>query len=79
MSGMASAVDFSVMYSATVESEQHRIFVLIPLLTVVATIAVSLRLLSKNFVKASYAADDWWIIASLLWIYAACGFLIWGG
>lgn len=68
-----------IMYSATVESEQRRIYALSSILTAVASIAVALRLLSKKVVKASYAADDWWIMASLVGQYAESAVLIWGG
>ena len=47
-------------------------------LSVLAGMAVSLRMLAKTVVKAGYGADDWWIIFGLLSFYVSEGVLIWG-
>ena len=43
-----------------------------------AIIAVALRLYSKTLTKAKYAADDWWIIVSLVSFSVWVGVEFWG-
>ena len=45
---------------------------------IIAGIAVSLGLFSKRFTKATYGADDWWCLASLVLFYAWVAVTIWG-
>ena len=45
---------------------------------IIAGIAVSLRLISKIFTTATYGADDWWSLASLVLFYAWVAVVIWG-
>ena len=45
---------------------------------IIAGIAVSLRLFSKRFTKATYGADDWWSLTSLVLFYAWAAVTIWG-
>ncbi len=37
------------------------------------TLAVALRFLARHRSKASFAADDWWILGSLIPLYAMIG------
>ncbi|KAL8659758.1 MAG: hypothetical protein Q9226_000254 [Calogaya cf. arnoldii] len=45
---------------------------------VLASIAVSLRILSKTYTKASWAADDSWAVLGLIALYALITSEIWG-
>ena len=45
---------------------------------ILAGIAVGLRLISKTFTKATYGADDWWALASLVLFYVWVAVAIWG-
>ena len=45
---------------------------------VIAIIAVALRLRTKSYTKAKWAADDWWICLSLLGFSAWIGVEFWG-
>ena len=46
--------------------------------TVLATTAVGLRLLTKLYTKNKWAADDSWIIVSLVALFAFLGVELWG-
>ena len=46
--------------------------------TVLATVAVALRLLTKVYTKGRWAADDSWAIVSLLSLFARMGVEFWG-
>ena len=45
---------------------------------VLALVAVVLRFYSKSLTKAKYAADDWWIILSLVAFSGWVGIEFWG-
>lgn len=47
-------------------------------LSVLAGLAVALRLITKRLVKSAFAADDWWIIASVIMMWVAGSILAWG-
>lgn len=47
-------------------------------MTVLATIAVLLRLLTKSHSKASWGADDFFAFAAFLAMYAWLGVMLWG-
>lgn len=46
--------------------------------TTLATIATTLRLLTRNVIKTRYHADDWWILAALVVLLVLAGVQIWG-
>ncbi|KAF7513473.1 hypothetical protein GJ744_008767 [Endocarpon pusillum] len=47
-------------------------------LSVLAGVAVVLRLIAKRLVKSRFAADDWWIVGSVLTMWVAGSILAWG-
>ncbi|MCJ1263338.1 hypothetical protein MMC22_003208 [Lobaria immixta] len=47
-------------------------------LAVIDTVAVLLRLLAKKSIKAAFAADDAWVVASVCCFYVFVGVIIWG-
>ena len=46
--------------------------------TVLATVAVALRLLAKLYTKTSWAADDSWAVVSLITLFAWTAVEFWG-
>ena len=46
--------------------------------TALAAVAVALRLLTKLYTKASWAADDSWAVVSLIALFAWMGAEFWG-
>lgn len=47
-------------------------------LSVLAGVAVLLRLVAKRLVKSGLAADDWWIVGSVVMMWVAGSILAWG-
>ena len=46
--------------------------------TVIATVAVALRLLTKLYTKSKWAADDAWAVVSLVALFAWMAAEFWG-
>lgn len=45
---------------------------------VLASAAVGLRLLTRNYRKVKYGADDWWIVSALISFYIFIAVMLWG-
>ncbi|KAI9782522.1 MAG: hypothetical protein M1816_001860 [Peltula sp. TS41687] len=65
------------MLGLSAESEAS--FIVAVTMAVLAGLAVALRLLTKTWTKAGYAVDDWWLLFSLLTMYAYVGLIEGGG
>ena len=47
-------------------------------MTILASVSVALRFLARYWTTASFAADDWWILSAMIFMYAWMGVQFWG-
>lgn len=56
----------------------HATIVVGTTLSVLAGVAVALRLVTKRLLKSGLAADDWWVVASVVMMWIVGSLLAWG-
>lgn len=58
------------------DSTGEAIFGLAVAIAALVGVAVSLRFVARAQTKATYAADDWWVVISVAFFYMGIGLLI---
>ena len=59
-------------------SVEKKIVIFCVLMVLLTGLALFLRFCVRAKQKASYSADDWWALGSLIVFYVASSFILWG-